>query len=99
MVDKKAEKLFEEALQLAQEGKLNEAIWKWDGVIPLLDGENKAKAYNNRGNAKRLIGDYAGSIADYDQALVINPQYAEAYSNRGNTKNDLGRPRGRFRRL
>ncbi len=33
---------------------------------------------------------YEQAIADYDQALALNPEYAEAYNNRGNAYADLG---------
>ena len=39
--------------------------------------------HNNRGNAWREKGEYDKAIADYDQALAINPKFAPAYSNRG----------------
>ena len=35
-------------------------------------------------------GNYAAAIKDYDQAIILNPQYADAYNNRGNAKNNLG---------
>ena len=39
-----------------------------------------------RGIAKYELGDKAGAMADYTQAITINPQYAEAYYNRGIAK-------------
>jgi tetratricopeptide (TPR) repeat protein len=39
--------------------------------------------YNNRANARSAKGDYEGALADYDQALALNPRYAEVYANRG----------------
>jgi len=42
------------------------------------------RAYNNRGDLKISIGDTEAGIADFNQALLINPQYFEAYYNRGN---------------
>ena len=35
-------------------------------------------------------GRYEDAIKDYDQAIILNPQYADAYNNRGNAKNNLG---------
>jgi tetratricopeptide (TPR) repeat protein len=45
-----------------------------------------ATAYNNRGNAKRGLGDVAGALADYDRALALDPRLAAAYINRGLTR-------------
>lgn len=42
-----------------------------------------AIAYNNRGNAYVAEGKYNLAIADYDNALAMNPRYAKAYNNRG----------------
>jgi tetratricopeptide (TPR) repeat protein len=41
------------------------------------------KIYIGRACAKDIIGDYAGAIRDYDQAIAIKPDYAAAYYNRG----------------
>jgi tetratricopeptide (TPR) repeat protein len=42
-----------------------------------------ADAYNNRGIAYDSKGQYDQAIADYNNALEINPRYAMAYYNRG----------------
>ena len=42
-----------------------------------------ADAYYNRGNAKRKSEDYQGAIADYTEAIEINPRHGDAYGNRG----------------
>jgi tetratricopeptide (TPR) repeat protein len=49
-----------------------------------------AAAYNNRGNAYYHKHDYDLAIADYDQAIKLNPQFAEAYSGRGNALDQQG---------
>ena len=51
---------------------------------------NLAAAYNNRGVAKRHLGQYEAAIADYDAALRLDSTYAEAYNNRGVAKGYLG---------
>ena len=38
--------------------------------------------YNNRGFAYKVTGDLDRSIADYTQAIQLNPKLAKAYSNR-----------------
>jgi tetratricopeptide (TPR) repeat protein len=40
-------------------------------------------AYNNRGKTRQLRGDLSAAVADYDQAIRIDPGYALAYANRG----------------
>lgn len=44
---------------------------------------NLAVELNNRGNAYDDQNDYAHAIADYNQAIRINPQDATAFFNRG----------------
>ena len=48
-----------------------------------------AAAYNNRGNAKRNLGQNQAAIKDYDRAIELNPAYALAYNNRGRAKRNL----------
>ncbi len=50
-----------------------------------------AEEYYNAGNEKVEQGNYAGAIADYDQAIILNPDHAKAYYNRGVSKYDLKR--------
>jgi formylglycine-generating enzyme required for sulfatase activity/lipoprotein NlpI len=42
-----------------------------------------AIAYNNRGNAYTSERQYDLAIADYDEAIKINPTYAKPFNNRG----------------
>ncbi|MGK7875539.1 MAG: tetratricopeptide repeat protein [Xenococcaceae cyanobacterium] len=51
---------------------------------------NDAKAYFNRGIARRKLGEYRVAIEDYTQAIRINPNYAKAYNNRGIARRKLG---------
>ena len=44
-------------------------------------------------------GDYDRAIADYNEAIRLNPKYALAYTNRGNAWRQQGRLRPRHRRL
>jgi tetratricopeptide (TPR) repeat protein len=48
------------------------------------------EAYNSRGDAALLLGDYAAAIADYDEALNRWPQYPEAFYGRGVAKTKKG---------
>ena len=47
--------------------------------------------FNNRGNAYYKQGDLKQAIADYDQAIQLNPQYATAYRNRAESLIRIGR--------
>ena len=72
------------AAQEAQSGNYQEAIY-WYGVA-LTKKPGNPNWLNNRGNAHSVLGNYEDAIADYDEAIRINKQYANAYDNRAVTK-------------
>ena len=55
----------------------------------LLSRGQIAIAHNNRGNAYSRLRQFRHAIADFNQAIRINPQYARAYNNRGVTYGEL----------
>ena len=50
----------------------------------------RAAAYYNRGNAHGTKGDQAAAIADYDEAIKLEPRNAPALNNRGSARGDAG---------
>ena len=64
--------------------------YSWDGTVLDLNGIISL-AYCNRGHAKDSLGRPAEAIADYDEAIRLDPELAMAYNNRGYAKLALGR--------
>jgi lipoprotein NlpI len=58
------------------------------------DARQKPKArgvaFYNRGNAYVTKGDHDKAIADFDEALKLDPKNASVLNNRGNARNDKG---------
>lgn len=51
---------------------------------------NVAEDYYSRGNARYNSGEFEAALADYNEAIRIDPNYAKAYNNRGLVRSDLG---------
>lgn len=52
----------------------------WNDTV--LKSPNKARPYNNRGNAYGEKGNHDRALSDFDKAIQLKPDYAEAYYNR-----------------
>src|SRR5580692_825115 len=60
----------------------------------MLNPKDAAASYSNRGNAYQRKGNLDRAIADYNQAITLDPKNAEAYYSRGyayRAKGDTGR--------
>uniref|UniRef100_UPI00286BCE69 tetratricopeptide repeat protein n=1 Tax=Chamaesiphon sp. OTE_20_metabat_361 TaxID=2964689 RepID=UPI00286BCE69 len=62
-------------------GNCQQAIAAFDRAIDL--DPQCVDAYCGRGNARRFIGDYAGSWTDFDTAVQLAPELGVAYIGRG----------------
>lgn len=67
----------------------------WRDSLTLWDKELKRYsipvAYNNRGNAYLMLGQYQQAIEDYNKALEQDRDFAKAYNNRGLAYGNLGK--------
>jgi tetratricopeptide (TPR) repeat protein len=53
-------------------------------------GADLAKLHTNRGVERKRSGDLDGALADYAEAIRLNPDDPFAYNNRANTRRDKG---------
>jgi tetratricopeptide (TPR) repeat protein len=71
---------------IGREGPIPEVIIR--GCSAIIEARQEeprkmATAFNNRGVAHRFKRDYDAALADYSEALRLNPSSASAYNNRG----------------
>jgi len=76
----------------AQTKQVDAAIEGCTRVIddPKQKPKARAGAYYNRGNALQQKGEADRAIADFDEAIKLEPKNANAYNNRGTARNEKG---------
>ena len=81
------------AILLQRDKKIEQAIKKWRSIANVVeetDTELGSHAWFSAGYLYGERDDFEAAIADYDEAIQLNPKFSEAYYNRGNAKNNLG---------
>lgn len=78
---KDAELLYFLAQKYSSFGNYHQAIVYFDRSIRF-DSTN-AMTYGERGDVKRLMGDYAGAVVDFTKAIAIDPKQPWFYYRRG----------------
>jgi tetratricopeptide (TPR) repeat protein len=73
--------ILDEGQRLHSEGKLKEAMERYNFVISR--SENYAEAYQKRGWLFNDMKDYSLAIVDFTKATEITPTFSDAYFGRG----------------
>lgn len=76
-----ADEAYKQGHALAEQGRPESAIPYYDSALQL--NPKFVAAYNERGTARRIRGDVAGSMSDFNRAIELDPHFAEALCNRG----------------
>ena len=79
---------LQEAIAFHQAGKLSEAEVFYKELLTVLPFY---RVIGNLGIIASQKGDFEEALKFYEQAIIINPNYAGAYSNRGNSFKELNR--------
>ena len=82
-----------DAVSLQQQGKRDAAIEKWRAIAHVVEGSDNDLAARAWLSVGYLVRDESpeNSIAAYNEAIRLKPDYAQAYNNRGNVKGLLER--------
>jgi predicted O-linked N-acetylglucosamine transferase (SPINDLY family) len=71
-----------------QRGDLTEAVRAYTALI---ERRRNPESYYKRGNAQTGLGRLEAALADYDQAIALDPKYSKALCNRGAVLERLAR--------
>jgi tetratricopeptide (TPR) repeat protein len=80
---------FNQGLQSASRGELEQAITAWDKALEL--DPNLAQAWHNRGSALGHLGRLEESLASFERAIAINPEDFRAWNDCGHALYNLQR--------
>ncbi len=83
----KVDKIGEEGVQLFSDGRIEEALLRFEKVIEL-DNQN-SEAFMRKGDCLDLLGDLNGSIESYSNAIKLNPDNKIVIYNRALTYEKL----------
>jgi tetratricopeptide (TPR) repeat protein len=72
------------------EAKVERIRQELQAAPPVSHSALTAQEFFERANARADKGDWDGAIADYSEAILLNPQSAAAFNNRGNARADKG---------
>ena len=75
-------------------GDYRGAVDDYTHVLTLLPHEATAPVYHDRGVVRIRLREFADAVADFDQAIAIDPQFCIAYISRGNARYHLRNPAG-----
>ncbi len=76
--------------------KYSEAINDYSTMITVGEPSFQVVGYYNRGVVKNTIGDFAGAIPDFSQAIELNQKMGFAFFHRGIAKSKTGDIEGRM---
>jgi len=82
-----------EGVELINVGKLDEAETLLDAVIAegkLPGGQPNVGAYVSRGTARALLRNLSAAVADFTEAVQMEPRYSESWKRRGQARSALG---------
>ena len=80
---------YNKGIDLAEQGKYDEAIQAYDRVIEI--NSQDANAWYNKGVILNIKGKYDQSLQASYKAIEINPQFTEAWNNIGNAFYNQGK--------
>ncbi|MFO1200253.1 MAG: tetratricopeptide repeat protein [Burkholderiaceae bacterium] len=83
------DELFRDGVRLAREGRLADAVRKFDDLLRL--APDHADALNDRGNALDLLRRRGEALESYERALRARPDHVHALNGRANMLQAMGR--------